>query len=82
MALAAVDPLPRQTVDSAQLQRDMGPGAADISEIPPELSDKLEGIEKKQKPKKSIFSPQNNPILLNTHGKNATCLLKNNAYLK
>ncbi len=46
MALAAVDPLPRQTVDSAQLQRDMGPGAADISEILPELSDKLEGIEK------------------------------------
>ena len=46
MALAAVDPLPRQTVDSAQLQRDMGPGAADISEILPELSDKLEDIEK------------------------------------
>ena len=34
------------TEDTGQLRQDMGPGAADISEILPELAVKLEGLEK------------------------------------
>ena len=35
-----------ETAESSQLSQDMGPGAADISEILPELTAKLEGLEK------------------------------------
>jgi predicted ATPase len=34
-----------KTLDSSQLRREMGPGAADISEVVPELTAKLDGLE-------------------------------------